>query len=48
MKLELETNEVEAIIKVLGQLPTSSNAYPLLMKIAQQAQQQAQPSATEE
>ena len=37
MKLELTTEEVQAILQVLGQLPTSSGAWPLLMKIKEQA-----------
>jgi len=37
MKLELETNEVQFILNVLGQLPTSSNAYLLWKKIEEQA-----------
>lgn len=40
IKLELDLNEVNAIIHTLGQLPTSSGAYPLLMKIKQQAEPQ--------
>jgi hypothetical protein len=37
MKLELEANEVQFILNVLGQLPTSSNAYLLWKKIEEQA-----------
>jgi hypothetical protein len=33
MTLELEPNEVQFILQVLGQLPTSSGVYPLLKKI---------------
>ena len=40
MKLELEQNEVEFIINVLGELPTKSNAFVLLQKLLQQAQSQ--------
>ena len=48
MKLELEQNEVEFIINVLGELPTKSNAFVLLQKLVQQAQSQMpeQPVAT--
>lgn len=35
--LELYQGEVEAIMTVLGDLPTKSNAWPLIMKINQQA-----------
>jgi hypothetical protein len=37
MKLELDVNEVQFILNVLGQLPTSSNAYVLWKKIEEQA-----------
>jgi hypothetical protein len=38
--LTVTTDEANAILQVLGQLPTSSNAYPLMMKIKQQAEAQ--------
>ncbi len=37
MKLDLTPEEVQAILQVLGQLPTSSGAWPLLVKIKEQA-----------
>lgn len=37
MNLNLETNEVQFILNVLGQLPTNSNAYVLWKKIEEQA-----------
>jgi len=37
MNLNLETNEVQFILNVLGQPPTSSNAYVLWKKIEEQA-----------
>ncbi len=40
IKLELEQSEVEAIMAVLGDMPTKSNAWPLVMKIKQQAESQ--------
>ena len=40
MKLDLTTEEVQAILQVLGQLPTSSGAWPLLVKIKEQAESQ--------
>jgi hypothetical protein len=40
MNLNLEIAEVNFILQVLGQLPTSSNVYPLLKKIEGQAQEQ--------
>ena len=38
MKLDLTPEEVTAILQVLGQLPTSSGAWPLLVKIKEQAE----------
>lgn len=40
IKLELDVNEVNSILSVLGELPTKTNAYPLLVKILQQAEPQ--------
>ena len=40
--LELEQSEVEAIITVLGDLPTKSNAWPLVVKVQQQAAPQVE------
>lgn len=39
--LTLTLDEVQSIFGVLGQLPTSSGAYPLMMKIKEQAEAQA-------
>lgn len=36
--------EAQAIINVLGQLPTSSGAFPLLQKLSMQAQAQLNPT----
>jgi hypothetical protein len=36
--LTLTRDEVQAILQVLGQLPTSSNAWPLMAKIQVQAE----------
>lgn len=41
LKLELTVEEVNAILAVLGQTPTSSNFWPLTQKIASQANAQA-------
>jgi hypothetical protein len=40
IKLDLSIEEVNAILQVLGQLPTSSGAWPLVMKIKEQAEAQ--------
>ena len=36
--LTLTVNEVNAILQTLAQLPTSSNAWPLMVKIQAQAE----------
>ena len=40
IKLELTVEEVNAIVGTLGELPTKSNAWPLVQKIIAQAQPQ--------
>lgn len=40
LKLTLTVDEVNSILHVLGELPTRMNAYPLLMKIKEQAEAQ--------
>ena len=40
MNIELDANEVVDIIKVLGSLPTESNAWPLRAKIIAQYEAQ--------
>ena len=49
IKLELNIEEVNAILATLGELPTKSNAWPLTQKIIAQAQPQApqQPEKSE-
>ena len=42
MKLDLTPEEVTAILQVLGQLPTSSGAWPLLVKIDAQVKAQTE------
>ena len=39
--LTLSTEEVNAILAVLGDLPTKTGAFPLVMKIKDQAEKQA-------
>jgi hypothetical protein len=38
--LKLTVEEVNAILQTLGQLPTSSGAWPLVVKIKEQAESQ--------
>jgi hypothetical protein len=47
IKLELSVEEVNAVLTVLGQLPTSSGAWPLLVKVKEQAEAQAKQSEEE-
>ena len=49
IKLELTLEEAQAIVNILGQTPTSSGVFPLLMKIKEQAEAQIEaPPITEE
>ena len=41
INLKLTVEEVNAILQTLGQLPTSSGAWPLVVKIKEQAESQA-------
>lgn len=46
MNLNLEPNEVQFILNVLGELPSKSGAWPLIVKIQEQAKaQEAKPEA---
>lgn len=47
INLELTVDEVNAVLQTLGNLPTSSGAWPLVVKIKTQAEAQV-PSATQE
>jgi hypothetical protein len=40
INLTLNVDEINAVLQTLGNLPTSSGAFPLLMKIKQQAEAQ--------
>ena len=48
MTLDLEENEINGILTVLGQLPTSSDAWPLLQKIKYQFDSQRESQKPEE
>jgi hypothetical protein len=41
MKLELEVNEINFVLQALGNLPSSSGVWPLIVKIKEQANAQA-------
>ena len=44
ISLELTVDEVNAILGTLGNLPTSSGAWPLVVKIKEQAEGQLPPA----
>jgi len=46
--LNLSVEEVNAILQVLGDLPTKTGAWPLVIKIKEQAEPQVSQEATEE
>ena len=41
MKFEFEVNEINFILQTLGELPSKSGVWPLLVKIKEQADAQA-------
>lgn len=43
VSLKLTLDEVNSLLSVLGQLPTSSNAWPLMKKIRDQAEEDLKP-----
>ena len=45
--LNLSIEKVNAILQTLGQLPTSSGAYPLMVEIKEQADKQVKQEASE-
>ncbi len=46
--LNLSVEEVNAILQVLGDLPSKTGAWPLIVKIKEQAEPQVSQEATEE
>ena len=40
MKLELEANEIQFILNVLGEMPAKSGVWPLILKVKEQAEAQ--------
>jgi hypothetical protein len=44
MNLNLEPNEVQFILQVLGEMPAKSGVWPLIVKIQEQAKAQVQPA----
>jgi len=48
IKLELSIDAVNFILQVLGELPTKTGAFPLVMNIKEQAESQVPPSEPKE
>lgn len=48
IEIKLHVEEVNAVLQTLGNLPTSSGAFPLLMKIKEQAEGQLPQEQTAE
>ena len=48
IRLELSTEEVNAILQVLGDLPTRTGAWPLVAKIKEQAESQVEPAESDD
>lgn len=44
IKLDLSVSEVNSVLQVLGELPTKSGAWNLLVKIKEQAEAQVPPA----
>ena len=40
MKLELDVNEINFILQTLGELPSKTGVWPLILKIKEQAEAQ--------
>lgn len=40
MKLELDLKDINFVLQTLGQLPSSSGVWPLILKIKEQAEAQ--------
>jgi len=47
MTLDLDINEINFVLQTLGQLPSSSGCWPLIVKIKEQAEAQV-PKAKDE
>lgn len=48
MKLELDVNEINFVLQTLGNLPSSSGVWPLIVKIKEQAEAQLPKETPEE
>ena len=48
IKLELSVEEVNSVLQVLGEMPTKSGAWPLVVKIKEQAEGQVDPAESDD
>ena len=48
IELKLTVDEINAVLQTLGNLPTSSGAWPLVVKIKSQAEAQVPPAAQDD
>jgi hypothetical protein len=48
MKLELDINEINFVLQTLGELPSKSGVWPLILKIKEQAEKQLPKEVPEE
>lgn len=46
MQLQLDANEINFILQVLGELPSKTGCFPLMVKIKEQVYSQAVPEET--
>lgn len=46
--LELSVEEINSILGVLGDLPTKTGAWPLIVKIKEQAESQVEPEEADD
>jgi hypothetical protein len=47
MKFDFEVNEINFILQTLGELPSKSGVWPLILKIKEQAEKQIPKDAEE-
>lgn len=48
MVIELEVNEVQFILNVLGEMPAKSGVWPLILKVKEQAEAQVPKEANDD
>lgn len=48
LTLELAVQEVQALLQILGELPSKTGVFPLILKIESQAKSQLQPEQEQE